>query len=103
MHCSLFTWFFFVANIIRRDLKPENLLMTSTEDDADVKIVKAFRDAGVSFTAYAAWREAVVAAWKTAKKGDTILFSPGCTSFGEFKNEFDRGEKFNALIKKYAK
>jgi UDP-N-acetylmuramoylalanine-D-glutamate ligase len=71
--------------------------------DADVKIVKAFRDARVPFTAYGSWREAVLAAVKASKKGDTILFSPGCTSFGEFKNEFDRGEKFNALIKKYGK
>lgn len=88
-----------VAKLIKK-MKPMVYLMPG---DADVKIVKAFRDAGVVFTAYGAWREAVVAAWKAAKRGDTILFSPGCTSFGEFKNEFDRGEKFNALIKKYAK
>jgi UDP-N-acetylmuramoylalanine--D-glutamate ligase len=28
-----------------------------------------------------------------------ILFSPSAKSFEKFKNEFDRGEKFNALIK----
>jgi UDP-N-acetylmuramoylalanine-D-glutamate ligase len=27
----------------------------------------------------------------------TVLFSPGATSFEKFKNEFDRGEKFNQL------
>lgn len=31
----------------------------------------------------------------------TIVFSPGCASFEKFKNEFDRGEKFNKLVKKY--
>lgn len=31
----------------------------------------------------------------------TLLFSPGAKSFEKFKNEFDRGEKFNKLVKKY--
>ncbi len=28
-----------------------------------------------------------------------VVFSPGCTSFGMFSNEFDRGEKFKAAVK----
>lgn len=36
-----------------------------------------------------------------ANKNDVILLSPGCASFGVFKNEFDRGEKFNRAVKKY--
>jgi UDP-N-acetylmuramoylalanine--D-glutamate ligase len=35
-----------------------------------------------------------------AKSGDTVLFSPGYTSFGMFSNEFDRGEQFNQTLKK---
>lgn len=31
---------------------------------------------------------------------DTIVFSPGATSFGMFTNEFDRGNKFMDLVKK---
>lgn len=34
----------------------------------------------------------------TAKEGDVFLFSPGFTSFGMFKNEYDRGEKFMELV-----
>lgn len=30
-----------------------------------------------------------------------VLFSPGAASFEKFKNEFDRGEQFNTLIKRY--
>lgn len=33
-------------------------------------------------------------------KGDAVLFSPGCTSFGLFQNEFHRGRVFNELVKK---
>jgi len=32
-----------------------------------------------------------------ATKGDRIILSPGATSFGMFKNEFDRGNQFKAL------
>lgn len=35
-----------------------------------------------------------------AKSGDTILFSPGATSFNFFQNEFDRARKFNAAVEK---
>ena len=28
-----------------------------------------------------------------------VVFSPGCTSFGMFNNEFDRGEKFKSAVK----
>lgn len=34
------------------------------------------------------------------KDGDVVLFSPGATSFNLFKNEFDRGEKFNQAVEK---
>ncbi|OQY37439.1 MAG: UDP-N-acetylmuramoyl-L-alanine--D-glutamate ligase [Spirochaetaceae bacterium 4572_7] len=32
--------------------------------------------------------------------GDSVLFSPGATSFGMFNNEFDRGDQFKAIISK---
>ncbi|MFH1433295.1 MAG: UDP-N-acetylmuramoyl-L-alanine--D-glutamate ligase [Candidatus Uhrbacteria bacterium] len=44
--------------------------------------------------------EAVEAATKVAESGDTILLSPGCASFGIFKNEFDRGDQFKEVVSK---
>jgi UDP-N-acetylmuramoylalanine--D-glutamate ligase len=44
-------------------------------------------------------KQAVAKAKDLAHSGDVILFSPGCTSFGMFKNEFDRGDKFNQIVK----
>lgn len=38
-----------------------------------------------------------------AEKGATILLSPACTSFDEFKSFEDRGEKFASYVKKYVK
>ncbi len=45
-------------------------------------------------------REALAEAVRHAVKGDVVLLSPGCASFGIFKNEFDRGDQFNSLAKK---
>jgi len=44
-------------------------------------------------------QEAVKKAQELAQEGDVILFSPGYASFGLFKNEYDRGEQFNELVK----
>lgn len=37
---------------------------------------------------------------KLAVAGDVILLSPGAASFGLFKNEFDRGDKFKEIVLK---
>ncbi len=42
---------------------------------------------------------ALEAALDHAKEGDVILFSPGATSFGQFQNEFERGDAFVAAAK----
>ena len=44
--------------------------------------------------------EAVTAAVELANDGDYVLLSPGCTSFGMFKNEFDRGDQFREEVGK---
>lgn len=39
-------------------------------------------------------QEAVSLAHESARSGDVVLLSPGCSSFDEFKDYQDRGEKF---------
>jgi len=42
---------------------------------------------------------AVAEAAAAARSGDTVILSPGCTSFGMFANEFDRGRKFKEAVR----
>ena len=35
------------------------------------------------------------------RRGDIVLLSPGAASFGVFKNEYDRGDQFVRLVKKF--
>ena len=43
--------------------------------------------------------DAVIAAEKVAEEGDVVLFSPGGTSFDEFKDFAERGARFRELVR----
>jgi UDP-N-acetylmuramoylalanine--D-glutamate ligase len=44
--------------------------------------------------------EAVIRASELAEQGDIVLLSPGTTSFGLFRHEFDRGDQFKDTVSK---
>lgn len=44
-------------------------------------------------------REAVLTAYEIAEKKDSILLSPGCSSFDMFKNYEHRGEEFKRFVR----
>ena len=52
------------------------------------------------YSIYNDMKSAVSEALQSAVEGDIILFSPAFASFGMFKNEYDRGDQFNALVAK---
>ncbi len=80
----------------RKDVSVYLLVGTARE-----KIDAAFKNYKISYVSC----ENLVGAFSEikpcVKKGDIVLLSPGCASFGLFKNEFDRGEQFKKLVKKW--
>lgn len=77
--------------------KPTILLLPGNASD---KMAALFELKKIPYTLVDNLTEAVQAASQMAKKGDAVVLSPGGTSFGQFKNEFDRGNQFRALVKK---
>ena len=55
---------------------------------------------GLPFVQIKSFDEAFSAAVAFAKEGDTVLLSPACTAFGEFRDYEARGKHFCALVKK---
>ncbi len=72
------------------------LLLAGTGTD---KLIPLLRSRQIGFDGpYQSLEELVAAARRGAEAGDIVVFSPGATSFGMFKNEFDRGRQFKALF-----
>lgn len=69
------------------------------QGDAANDIESAIGDSAPSMRA-TSMEQAVKTAYENAKLGDVILLSPGTSSFGMFKNEFDRGDQFKAQFEK---
>ncbi|MBT5808175.1 UDP-N-acetylmuramoyl-L-alanine--D-glutamate ligase [Candidatus Uhrbacteria bacterium] len=78
-----------VGKLIGEQCKYVVLFDGSATDDLE----KAIGDAAVTVRAKD-MKEAVKLARENSSLGDVILLSPGASSFGMFKNEFDRGGQF---------
>lgn len=63
------------------------------------KIEDAFKDIVPTIMQTKTMQEAVESAYQLAEKEDTVLLSPGCSSFDLFKNYMDRGDQFKSNVK----
>lgn len=66
---------------------------------ATERIAARLGQAGLSwYGPYNDMEECVAAVAARAREKETVLLSPGCASFGMFKNEFDRGTRFKSAV-----
>lgn len=76
----------------------ELILFQGTATDKILKVLPAkFKQQAIVVSGMA---DAMKCALALAEKGDVVLLSPAAASFGLFRNEFDRGDQFNKLVKK---
>lgn len=69
------------------------------QGSATAKIVEELYRAGIPHSApFASLTELLSSIMSHTEKDDIVVFSPGCTSFEMFLNEFDRGERFKSLV-----
>jgi UDP-N-acetylmuramoylalanine--D-glutamate ligase len=68
-----------------------------------ISLVKKFKGETKIAGQFDNFIQALIEAKKLAGNGEIVLLSPGCASFGMFKNEFDRGDQFKKWVKAYAK
>lgn len=87
-----------VKDLVAR-VKGVVLLEGSATDDIE-KLMAGYGGRALILTRTANFEQAIEQAFKSADAGDVVLLSPGCTSFGMFVNEFDRGNQFITLVKK---
>lgn len=70
---------------------------------ATPRLADALRARGVEpHGPYGSMADAIAAARDAAQPGSVVLLSPGCASFGLFRDEFDRGEQFRAIVRALA-
>ena len=87
------TDFIAIAKIVATQTK-QLILFGEASSEIETILPKTFH----KFVKVKNLSDAVREAVKLAKNGDTILLSPGCASFDEFKNATERGKKFTQLV-----
>ena len=87
--------------ILRAPLKEKCVSVALLKGTGTDRLIKEkIVDKNVNYKIFSDLRDAFNFALRNVTKNNVILFSPGFASFGMFKNEYERGEVFNQLVKK---
>lgn len=74
-------------------------LLSGTETGNLKNKIEKFGGKELIVDVFDSFERAIKTLYSLVEIGDVILLSPGCASFGMFRNEFDRGEQFNKIVK----
>lgn len=86
-----------VAGVICRRVRRLILLEGAATEELQTEVYK--RCPNLETSLHSSLNSAVEAAHQHARRGDTVLLSPACASFGMFENEFQRGELFRRAVR----
>lgn len=82
-----------------KDFVKKKVKKTFLLGEAKTKMFESLKGCG-EITMVNDLAEAVLLAARVAQAGDTVLFSPACSSFDMFKDYAERGKKFSELVNK---
>ena len=89
--------------IIKRDIEKyvrEIVLLRGTASEKIYEVLKNTDVKNNIYKYYDKFEKAIKKAHGLASGGDIVILCPGAASFNMFINEFDRGKKFNEIVKK---
>jgi UDP-N-acetylmuramoylalanine--D-glutamate ligase len=71
--------------------------------EAAERIAEALSSAGVELVQSGDLEHALLEASRRARAGDTVLLSPACASFDQYRDYEERGDHFRELVAKMAR
>ncbi|MHB8651973.1 MAG: UDP-N-acetylmuramoyl-L-alanine--D-glutamate ligase [Minisyncoccota bacterium] len=89
-----------LARTIKKYVPPSRLVLLDGSATKKLIVELARTKYPKKFSLRETLQECVADAYTATQGKGTILFSPGAASFEKFKNEFDRGKQFNALVRR---
>ena len=84
---------------LAKELKKRHIDIVVLPGNAHDKLTKSLSTQKVPYQDVETLKEAVAVLRDHATRGDIILLSPACTSFGMFANEFARGDEFRKCVR----
>ena len=91
--------------VLGRDLVVRAVLNGATADAIDEALrthplyEKRIADGSFGVLRRPSFEDAVLAAAREAKPGETVILSPACASFDQFENFEERGKRFKEIVK----